>query len=98
MHITKVGMLEHPINNGNYQNVTSIFLMFLQLLLCALHIKGNISYGLQGIRKLKNHVNKSMIGTHLAKVQANENTSRHDPKKKQTNNKNQIKMLCKEDS
>jgi hypothetical protein len=37
------------------------------------------------------------MGTHPAKVKANENTSRHDPKKKQnkTINRNQVKTYAK---
>ncbi len=36
----------------------------------------------------------------LQKYNANENTSRHNPKKKQKEiiNKNQVKILCKKDS
>ncbi len=40
------------------------------------------------------------MGTHPSKYKANENTSRHNLKKrqKQTINKNQVKTLCKENS
>jgi hypothetical protein len=40
------------------------------------------------------------MGTHPSKYKANENTSKHNPKKKQkqTINTNQVKTLCKEDS
>ncbi len=40
------------------------------------------------------------MGTIYQKYKANENTSRHNPKKKQkqTINKNQVNSLCKEDS
>ncbi len=40
------------------------------------------------------------MGTHPSKYKTNENTSKHNPKKKQkqTINTNQVKTLCKEDS
>jgi hypothetical protein len=43
---------------------------------------------------------KSRMGTHPSKYKANEDTSRHNPKKKQkqTINKNQVKTLCKKNS
>ncbi len=51
--------------------------------------------------KKKNPVNKNQGWEPIhQKYKANENTSRHNPKKKQkqTINKNHIKTLCKEDS
>ncbi len=52
-----------------------------------LDIKGNISYGPQRVKKLKNHVNKNQRKEPIQqKYKANENTSRHYPKKKKTNN------------
>ncbi len=50
---------------------------------------------------LENHGNKNQGQEPIhQKYKANENTSRHNPKKKQkqTINKNQVKTLCKEDS
>jgi hypothetical protein len=49
----------------------------------------------------KNPVNKNQGWESIhQKYKANENTSRHNPKKKQkqTMNKNQVKTLCKKDS
>jgi hypothetical protein len=49
----------------------------------------------------KNLVNKNQRGEPIHQTyKANENTSKHNPKKKQkqTINKNQINTLCKEDS
>jgi hypothetical protein len=51
--------------------------------------------------KKKNHVNKNQGWEPIdQKYKAKENTSRHNPNKKQKKkiNKNHVKTLCKEDS
>ncbi len=54
-----------------------------------------------GQQKKKNPVNKNQGREPIhQKLKANGNTSRHNPKKKQkqTINKNQVQILCKENS
>jgi hypothetical protein len=43
---------------------------------------------------------KTRTGAHPQKWEANENTSKHNPKKKQSkkSTKNQVKTICKEDT
>jgi hypothetical protein len=53
------------------------------------------------VQKKKNPVNKNQgLEPIYQKYKANENTSRHNPEKKQiqTINENKVKTLCKEDS
>jgi hypothetical protein len=50
-------------------------------------------------KKKKNTINKNQGWEPIQqKYEANENTSKHNPKKKKIVNKNQIKTLCKENS